>query len=87
MNNTTPRSIKVIAAEITKDWESQGKGVNYAAVPYLQAMYALDKATDGYYADSGASIVRYFLANANSWRGDTARAVKAELKAMIKGIY
>jgi hypothetical protein len=29
--------------------------------------------------------VRYFLANATSWKGETARAIKAELKAMLKG--
>jgi hypothetical protein len=27
--------------------------------------------------------VRYFLANAGQWRGDKAREIKAELKAML----
>jgi hypothetical protein len=27
--------------------------------------------------------VRYFLANASSWRGETARRIKAELNAML----
>ena len=30
--------------------------------------------------DSGRSIVRYFLGNAGAWRGDVAKAIKAELK-------
>ena len=30
--------------------------------------------------DSGRSIVRYFLGNAGTWRGDVAKAIKAELK-------
>jgi len=34
--------------------------------------------------DSGDSIVRYFLSNASTWRGETARRVKKELNAMLK---
>jgi hypothetical protein len=28
--------------------------------------------------------VLYFLSNASSWRGEVAKAIKAELKAMVK---
>lgn len=77
------RSLRTIAAEIQRDWTN----VNYAAKPYLHAMRGLEAVTDRYGYDSGASIVRYFLANAGSWRGETARRVKAELKSMIKGAY
>lgn len=86
MSDTTtpaPRSLRTIAAEIREDWAK----VNYAAEPYLAAMGGLDSVADNYYADSAASVVRYFLANANSWRGETARRVKAELKAMVQGRY
>lgn len=75
-----PRSIRTIASEIKKDWTK----VNYAAKPYLDAMGSLDKITDKYYQDSGASVVSYFLANASSWRGEKAKAVKAELNKMLK---
>lgn len=75
------RSLESIAREITADW---GIKVNYAAAPYLHAMAGLNSVADSYGADSARSIVAYFLANANSWRGDTARRVKAELKSMIK---
>lgn len=73
------RSIKIIAQEIRADWTRP----YFGAVPYLEAMGDLDKITDPYYADSARSIVRYFLANAGTWRGETARRVKAELKAMV----
>ena len=73
------RSIKEIAKEIKADW----KKVYFGAVPYLDAMQTLNSIEDNYIYDSGKSIVRYFLANAQSWRGDTARRVKAELKAML----
>jgi hypothetical protein len=73
------RSISTIAYEIKKDWPN----VNYAAKPYLDAMTALNAIDDDYYYDSGKSVVRYFLSNASSWRGDKAKAIKAELKAML----
>jgi hypothetical protein len=75
------RPIHVIAQEIRKDWASK---VNYGAVPYLQAMGTLDTITDSYGQDSAKGIVLYFLSNASSWRGDVAKRVKLELKAMVK---
>ena len=75
------RSLSAIARDIRADW----KPVNYAAKPYLDAMATLDNINDKYMFDSGKSIVLYFLANASSWRGDKARAIKSELKSMTKG--
>jgi hypothetical protein len=74
------RSLSTIAREIAQDWTRP----YFGAVPYLTAMRSLDSIHDDYIHDSGKSIVLYFLANANTWRGDTARRVKAELKAMCK---
>lgn len=74
-----PRSLRVIAREIRQNWSK----VNYAAEPYLAAMGTMNTVQDDYGYDNGASIVRYFLANAGGWRGDVARRVKAELKAMV----
>lgn len=74
------RQIKKIATEIEKDWQK----VNYAARPYLNAMYELNGIEDYYYSDSAKSIVCYFLANASTWRGETAKRIKAELNAMVK---
>ena len=81
LTQTEKRSLSTIAAEIRKDW---GSKVNFAAKPYLSAMAGLDSITDQYGYDDARSIVLYFLSNASSWRGDTAKRVKAELKAMAK---
>lgn len=78
----THRPLYVIASEIRKDW---GSKINFAAKPYLDAMTTLDKVTDNYVMDSGKSIILYFLSNATTWRGDTAKRIKAELKK-IAGI-
>jgi hypothetical protein len=76
-----PRPIHVIAREIRNNWPKP----NYAALPYLDAMRSLDSIKDPYYADSGESVVRYFLANAMTFRGDKARELKTELKEILKG--
>lgn len=73
------RPLHVIAQEISADW----KRPYFGAVPYLSAMSELDSVEGMYYEDSAASIVRYFLANAGTWRGEDARRIKAELKAML----
>lgn len=85
MVNTNQRPLYVIAQEIRQDWKATSKnGIYFGAVPYLEAMFNLDKPTDKYGYDSGKSIILYFLANASTWKGDTAKRVKAELKAMSK---
>jgi hypothetical protein len=76
-----PRPIYEIASEVRKDWERP----YFAARPYLDAMRQLDGIRDDYGHDSAVSVVSYFLSNANSWKGETARRVKAELRALIKG--
>lgn len=76
-----PRPIHTIAREISRDWPKP----YFGAVPYLTAMRALDSISDRYYYDSAESVVRYFLANAGQWRGDKAREIKVELKAMLPG--
>lgn len=83
------RPLHVIAREIISTWgplqgAGQKNGVSRPAVPYIEAMLQLDKITDKYYEDDGKTIVLYFLSNASSWRGETARRIKAELKGMVK---
>ena len=80
MKTKTVRPIHSIAAEIMKDWTK----VYFGAVPYLTAMLTLNSIDDAYGMDSGKMVVLYFLSNAGTWRGETARRVKAELKAMCK---
>lgn len=76
----TTRPLYEIAEDVRAHWPK----VNYAAEPYLSAMAQLESVTDTYGYDSADSIVRYFLTNATTWRGEDARRVKAELKGMIK---
>jgi len=79
--NKTTRPIYEIAAEIRKDW---GSKVYFGAKPYLDAMTTLDTINDNYGLDSAKSIIRYFLGNAQTWRGETAKRIKTELKTMVK---
>ena len=72
------RSISTIAREIRADWTKP----YFGAVPHLSAMQSLDSIEDNYYEDSGKSVVLYFLANAQTWKGEKARAIKAELKKL-----
>ena len=78
---TTTRPISTIATEIRRDWVKP----YFGAVPYLEAMRSLDGIKDKYGYDDATSIVRYFLANATTWKGETARRIKAELKSMLGG--
>ena len=68
------RTIVEIAVDIRKLWENPSP----YATPYLD--YMLNPW--GYETDRDAAL--YFLANANGWRGEDARRLKAELKAAIK---
>jgi hypothetical protein len=79
-SETTTRPLYEIAREIKGDW----KNVYFGAVPYLNAMSTLNSVNDRYMLDDARSIVTYFLSNAGSYRGDTARRIKAELKEMLK---
>lgn len=74
------RPISEITKEIRADW----KKINYAAVPYLNAMSGLDKVTDTYGYEDAKGIILYFLSNAATWRGDVAKRIKLELKGMCK---
>lgn len=74
------RPLYTIASEIKRNWEK----VYFGAVPYLDAMQGLESVNESFGYDSGRGIVRYFLANASSWKGETAKRIKAELKNLIK---
>jgi len=76
-----PRPISTIARDIRRAWPR----VYFAAAPYLEAMASLNTINDKFYQDDARGIVRYFLANAAAFRGDSAKALKAELKQLLKG--
>jgi len=78
-NATKPRSLAAVVHDIRKTWAKP----YFGAMPYIDAMGHLADVHDKYFHDSGRDIVIYFLANASKWRGDDARRIKAELKAMM----
>jgi hypothetical protein len=73
------RQVNTIAREILNHW----KKPYFGAMPYLQAMLNLHTVNDMYMYDDGKSIVRYFLANASTFKGDDAKRLKLELKSML----
>lgn len=73
------RPLHAVARDIRNDQTNP----YFGAVPYLQAMSLLDSIDDMYGFDTAKSIVRYFLSNASTWRGETAKRIKKELKAMV----
>jgi hypothetical protein len=75
----TSRKIHEVAAEIKQKWTKP----YFGAVPYLDAMLFLSDKNSNYGLDSATSIVLYFLGNANAFRGEDARRLKAELKQII----
>jgi hypothetical protein len=77
---TQARPLHAIAREIRGDWANP----YFGAVPYLDAMSTLNSVGDKYGYDTAETIVIYFLSNATAWRGDVARRVKVELKALIR---
>lgn len=74
------RSINLIAQDILAHWPNPA----FSAKPYLRAMLQLTSINDSYGNDDARSIVRYFLSNATTWRGEKARQIKAELNILLK---
>lgn len=79
MTTTEARPLYEIAKDIAANWHPSP-----AAWPYWDAMRHLQSVDDFYFEDSAKSVVLYFLSNAKTWRGEDARRIKAELKAMVK---
>lgn len=71
--------------QIARDVKSTWMNVYFGAVPYLEALLTLDT-TDPkalYGIETAGDITRYFLANAQTFRGADAERLKAELKSML----
>lgn len=75
-----PRKLYEIARDIKAHWSK----VYFGAQPYLDAMGRLSKIEDRYGQDTGRYIVTYFLANAQTWRGEEAKRIKAELRSLLE---
>jgi hypothetical protein len=73
-------TVSDIAHAIAKDW----KNISPYAADYLNAMKDIKDIDSAYYSDSAKSVILYFLVNANTYRGENARAYKTLLKKMVK---
>lgn len=80
--NLKAASIAGLAALVVANWKNR----YFGAEPYLAAMFSLGSINDSYGMDSGRSVVAYFLSNARGWKGEVAKAVKAELNARLKAV-
>ena len=76
------RYLSDIAREIIDDW----KNVHFSAEPYLVAMTQLKTVDDNYGEEGADMIVRYFLGNARTWRGEKARENYGRFHCVIKKI-
>jgi len=74
-----PRFLYIIAKEIRQDWRKP----YFGAEPYIRALENLTTIDSHYGFDRADDIVLYFLSNARTWTGETARRIKAELKGML----
>jgi len=77
---SSKRTLRDIAIEIRKDWKKE----YFGATPYLDAMHSLEDMNSSYGYDSASSIINYFLGNASTWRGETAKRIKLELKNLLE---
>ena len=71
--------------QIAKDIKSTWLNVYFGAAPYLEALLTLDTTDPNamYYYDTAEDVARYFLANAQTFRGANAKQLKEELKILI----
>jgi hypothetical protein len=75
------RPLYEIAREIKED--ASHRAFWWKAEPYVSAMLKIDKITDMYMFEPADMVVRYALGNLIGWRGDTAKRIKTELRAML----
>lgn len=79
---TISRPLYEIARDALSDPTLKGNARTYSE-PYLEALLSCSTGHDMYYMDTADSCVRYALSNLTHWRGDSAKAIKAELKAHL----
>lgn len=73
-------------AEIGREIKTLWKKPYFGAVPYIDALCQINSSNKDalYLSETAEDIVPYALANMQTWRGEDARRIKAELKSMIK---
>jgi hypothetical protein len=85
------RPVNKIAAEIDTIFSREKAKTNPNWLrhvrPYVEAMLTMTSFKDMYGLDPGDEIGRRFLVNAQPWRGEDARRIKAEIKEAMKEAY
>jgi hypothetical protein len=74
------RPLYEVAREIRKDWVNMP---NYA-MAHFEAFENANSINEMFFMDSVKSEVLYFLGSTQTWKGETAKRIKLELKAMVK---
>ncbi len=77
------RTLPEIAQDILNDPALKGNARFYAE-PYLKPLTYCYPGVEYYGADSVDMVVAYALSNLNYYRGENAKALKAELKGYLK---
>ena len=79
MDKDKPRTISTIASDIRFHWKKPW----YGAELYIEAMESITSIDEMFYFQPAREIVALFLSNARYWRGEKAKEIKLELKAML----
>lgn len=78
-------TISQMIYNIRRDLKTQGKKVPFGAVPYMDALSLTDNMDDRYGVETARDLVPYLLCNLSTYRGETARMIKAEFNRRLKG--
>ena len=73
-------SLQGLCRTIRRNWPNMPA----CAAVYFEPLASLEDLSQDYGQDSVRSVALYFLANASTWKGDVARAVKKELNKRLK---
>lgn len=76
------RPLYEIARDALRDDTLKGSARAFSQ-PYLAALTHCSKADDEYIFEDARTQILYALSNLQSWRGDSARTIKAELKSHL----
>ena len=80
------RTLSEIATDILSDVTLKGSA-RIRAKPYLEALQELETVADMYFADRGDVCTLYAVSNLAQWRGESAKRLKAELRAHLPRKY
>jgi hypothetical protein len=73
------RPLHKIADDIMRKWRNPAG----SAIPYINALTHLGTMDSKYGHEDAEGIVLRFLNEASGWRGEDAKRIKAELRAML----